>query len=634
MSGDVRAPAPLRPGDPTALGPYELLGRLGQGGMGTVYLATDPHGGHVAIKMIRADLAPDDEFRRRFRSEVERVRQVPPFCTAEVLDADPDHEHPYLVVEYVDGPSLAEVVRQRGPLTAANLHGVAIGVATALTAIHGAGVIHRDLKPRNVLLAPGSPKVIDFGIARAMEATTRHTGTDQLVGTVAYMAPERFGPDGGALTPAADIFAWGAVVTYAGTGRTPFGADSAPATAGRILTQPPDLSNLAGPLRSLIAHALEKDPADRPTARELLDLLLSRGPQRSPAAAAALADQPGLRAAAHEAQAATDHAGDGFPPPGADPGLSVGGALDGPTYAVGLPVTAVAEQPTQAPRRRPRIPAQASAGALPPSSAPGPVPAPAVPSEAGAVRPAAEPVARRRRWWPVVVTLFVILIGGTAVVTGWPRTSGPGGDGSGDATTTTTTTATGGPVNGTLLFSDPLVGRHYWNPSTDREEKAGCSFAGAMIVRRQTAGSFRCQGPLDEQSADQRVDVGVRLLRAGSCASIWFRFADNRGYQVRVCESAVYVGTHKSADTQVYKTFPLDRPVGIGGRPTRISVSAHGDRVQVSRDGERVGQVPLKDPDIDGGRVMLGIFTEPRDRGHVPPFEVAFDNVSVWSLAS
>src|SRR4051812_28639918 len=184
---------PLRPHDPRALGEYEIVGRLGEGGMGTVYLARTAGGVLVAVKMVRADLAHDDEFRLRFRSEVERVRQVPPFCTAEVLDADPDHDRPYLVVEYVDGPTLAHVVEERGPLTAANLHSVAIGVATALTAIHGAGVIHRDLKPRNVLLAPGSPKVIDFGIARAMDAGQSNTitGDGAMVGTVAYMAPER-----------------------------------------------------------------------------------------------------------------------------------------------------------------------------------------------------------------------------------------------------------------------------------------------------------------------------------------------------------------------------------------------------------------------------------------------------------
>ncbi|BCB82285.1 hypothetical protein Pflav_086950 [Phytohabitans flavus] len=223
VSGDQGSrAAPLRKGDPRKLGRYELIGRLGEGGMGVVYLARGADSRQVAIKMIRADLAVDEEFRRRFRSEVNRARQVPPFCTAEVLDADPEHEHPYLVVEYVDGPSLSAVVTERGPLSPANLHALAIGMATALTAIHGAGVIHRDLKPSNVLLPPGSPKVIDFGIARAVEATSHHTATNQWLGTVAYMAPERFGSDASTvITPAADIFAWGAVLAFAGTGRTP-----------------------------------------------------------------------------------------------------------------------------------------------------------------------------------------------------------------------------------------------------------------------------------------------------------------------------------------------------------------------------------------------------------------------------
>ena len=158
--------------------------------MGSVYLADSPQGRTVALKVIRADLAEEPEFRRRFRSEVARAQEVPSFCTAEVLDADPDHDPPYLVVEYVDGPSLSEVVLDRGPLTPANLYGLAIGVATALAAIHSADVIHRDLKPSNVLLAPGTPKVIDFGIARGAHGTDAETRTDQLIGTVAYMAPE------------------------------------------------------------------------------------------------------------------------------------------------------------------------------------------------------------------------------------------------------------------------------------------------------------------------------------------------------------------------------------------------------------------------------------------------------------
>ncbi|SNY33539.1 serine/threonine-protein kinase [Paractinoplanes atraurantiacus] len=270
---------PLRPHDPRTLGEYELLGLLGEGGMGAVYLAQS-RGKTVAVKIIRAEFAAQPEFRGRFRSEVNRARQVPPFCTAAVLDADPEHETPYLVVEYIDGPDLADRVAGDGPLTGGALYSVAVGVATALVAIHGAGVIHRDLKPRNVLLAPGFPKVIDFGIARALESTSEHTRTDQVVGTISYMAPERL--DGGAVTPAVDVFAWGVLVAYAATGRTPFAADTPTATAVRIMTAEPDLAGLPDDLRAVVGRALAKDPADRPSAQDVLDALLTGRPGFTP----------------------------------------------------------------------------------------------------------------------------------------------------------------------------------------------------------------------------------------------------------------------------------------------------------------------------------------------------------------
>jgi hypothetical protein len=277
---DVGAPRgwPLGAEDPGWVGGYQLVSLLGEGGMGRVYLARSPGGRLVALKLIRVEVARREQFRRRFRSEVDRARQVPPFCTAEVLDSDPDHDPPYLVVEYVDGPDLATVVWEHGPLSAANLHGLAIGVATALVAIHGAGVIHRDLKASNVLLAPGSPKVIDFGLARLVDPPGQETSSGELVGTVAYMAPERIEPAGREVTPAADVFSWGGVVAFAGTGRLPFAADSLPAVAARILDEPPDLEDLTENLRPLVEQALAKDPADRPTARELLDRLLTTGP--------------------------------------------------------------------------------------------------------------------------------------------------------------------------------------------------------------------------------------------------------------------------------------------------------------------------------------------------------------------
>jgi eukaryotic-like serine/threonine-protein kinase len=575
MSGDRSEP--LRPRDPRRLGDYELIGRLGEGGMGTVYLATTPAGAQVAVKVIRADLAPDDEFRRRFRSEVARARQVPPFCTAEVLDADPDHEQPYLVVEFVDGPTLADVVEERGPLTAANLHSVAIGVATALTAIHGAGVIHRDLKPRNVLLAPGSPKVIDFGIARATEATGGNTSPDQMVGTVAYMAPERFGLEADSpLTPAADVFAWGGVVAYAGTGRTPFAADSPPATAARILTQPPDLTGLTGTLRDLVARALHKDPAHRPSARELLDLLLD-GPQRPAATAEALADQPDLRAAAAEAQAVT-----GFV--AVEPGL------------IGYDEESIITVPITA---------------MPASSEPSGPPPP-------------EP---RTRWFlPVAVAFLVLAVvaGAMMVVLGPPADEGERAA----SVTESAPTPSPTPVTAPPLISDSLRRERFWKARS--YDKSRCSFDDALIAHRDNADPLRCQGPLDQMPADFRAEVTVRLITKSSCAGIWFRFDESRGYLVRVCQNNIYFGTHKrQGGTKTLRTFWLDTPITLGAT-SRIALTAAGTSLTLLRDGAPVGTVALTDRSITAGRLLLGEFADP-DAKPSGTYEVAFTDISIWA---
>ncbi len=289
--------ARLRPEDPSHVAAYEVVGRLGAGGMGVVYEARARDGRRVAVKVIHAALAGDAGFRARFRSEVARARQVPPFCTAEVLDADPDAAQPYLVVEFVDGPSLAEEVARRGPLSAARLHSLAIGAATALAAIHQAGVIHRDLKPHNVLLAPGSPKVIDFGIARALESATQHTRTDEVVGSINYMAPERFGAATDAVTTAADVFAWGCVVAFAAQGRAPFHSDSAVGVFGRIMGGDPTLTGLTGPLRELVERSLSASPRERPTARELVQALIGPDGDRTEVVRDVFARQPEMRSA-------------------------------------------------------------------------------------------------------------------------------------------------------------------------------------------------------------------------------------------------------------------------------------------------------------------------------------------------
>jgi eukaryotic-like serine/threonine-protein kinase len=266
--------APLRTSDPVRLGSYRLLGRLGQGGMGTVYLGRTAEDRLVAIKVIRADVADDPEFRIRFRREADSARRVARFCTAEVLDANPDAEEPYLVTEFIEGETLARSIATRGPLSAGNLERLAVGVAAALTAIHNAGIIHRDLKPSNVVLSSGGPRVIDFGIARALDSNTQLTSDLQQLGTPAFMAPEQI--EGRPLTPAVDIFAWGGVVAYAGTGRQVFGEGPITALLYRAVHDAPDIEGLTDPLRSIVADALAKDPARRPTSQGLMLRLLGQ----------------------------------------------------------------------------------------------------------------------------------------------------------------------------------------------------------------------------------------------------------------------------------------------------------------------------------------------------------------------
>jgi choline ABC transporter choline binding protein len=230
---------PLRTGDPQELGDYRIHGRLGRGGMGTVYLAEDPQGRRVALKLIHPDLSDDEAFRRRFAREVSAARSVARFSTAAVLDAQLEGETLYIISEYVAGPNLNEAIQAEGPMFSGTLEGLAMGVAAALTAIHGAGVIHRDLKPANVLLSSVGPKVIDFGIARALDEENAVTRSSQLMGTAAYLAPELImGED---ITPASDIFSWGCLVAFAGTGNAPFDAPTVPAVLHQISTAEPNL---------------------------------------------------------------------------------------------------------------------------------------------------------------------------------------------------------------------------------------------------------------------------------------------------------------------------------------------------------------------------------------------------------
>ncbi|MEV5325128.1 protein kinase [Nonomuraea sp. NPDC052634] len=244
--------------------------RLGSGGQGVVYAGRAPGGPLVAIKLLHAHLVADDGARDRFLREVETAKRVAPFCTAQLLDSGFAWSRPYIVSEYVPGPSLQTSVRDDGPRGAAALHRLAINTATALAAIHAAGVVHRDFKPANVLLGPDGPVVIDFGIAKALDQSLSVISS-QPFGSPAYMAPEQI--SGGEVGPPADMFAWAATMYYAATGRRAFGGEGIPATLHAVLTSEPDLTPLDERLRWLLRDCLAKDPARRPASAQVVERL-------------------------------------------------------------------------------------------------------------------------------------------------------------------------------------------------------------------------------------------------------------------------------------------------------------------------------------------------------------------------
>ncbi|MFI6502720.1 protein kinase [Nonomuraea typhae] len=319
---------------PPNVGPYRIVRRLGEGGQGVVYLGEGRDGTRVAVKVLRSG---GDGLAR----EIAAARRVEPFCIAQVLDASAGGT-PYIVTEYVEGPSLAEAGRHTG----ADLQRLAVATATALAAIHRAGVVHRDFKPGNVLLGPDGPRVIDFGIARSGTALTM---TSSIVGTPAYMAPEQLA--GVPVGPAADVFAWAGVMVFAATGRPPFGDDSLPAVITRIQRAVPEFGNLPAPLRPIVTRCLEKDPAMRPSMQDVLFELIGGGHVPPAAPAPAAAGRAG-RPAAPVSSRPPARRGSGTQTPGGQtldrqPSggrmLVVGGAMLGAVVAAGLVVVLVTQ---------------------------------------------------------------------------------------------------------------------------------------------------------------------------------------------------------------------------------------------------------------------------------------------------
>jgi hypothetical protein len=269
---------PLRAGDPEQIGPYRLTGFIGEGGQGIVYRGVTTDGRRVAVKVLHTRLAGDEKARARFLRELDAARRVARFCTAQVLDAAAEDSQPYIVSEYVDGPSLRQVVKRNGPRDAGTVERLAIGTATALAAIHRAGIVHRDLNPANVLLGPDGPRVVDFGISRALESDALES--TERIGTPAYMAPELFLTE--RIGPKADIFAWAGTIIYAATGAPPFGRGGMGVVMHRILNDEPDLSGLPEKLSEVLAAALIKDPELRPDADAVLRAVLGQEPGLEP----------------------------------------------------------------------------------------------------------------------------------------------------------------------------------------------------------------------------------------------------------------------------------------------------------------------------------------------------------------
>ncbi|MFD8015231.1 serine/threonine-protein kinase [Streptomyces sp. NPDC058955] len=256
----------LRREDPRIVGAFRLHRRLGAGGMGVVYLGSDRRGQRVALKVIRPDLAEDQEFRSRFAREVSAARRIRGGCTARLVAADLDAERPWFATQYVPGPSLHDRVAEEGPLRAADVASIGAALSEGLVAVHEAGVVHRDLKPSNILLSPKGPRIIDFGIAWATGASTlTHVGT--AVGSPGFLAPEQV--RGAAVTPATDVFSLGATLAYASMGDSPFGHGSSEVMLYRVVHEEAQLQGVPDALAPLIRACLAKDPEDRPSTLQL-----------------------------------------------------------------------------------------------------------------------------------------------------------------------------------------------------------------------------------------------------------------------------------------------------------------------------------------------------------------------------
>ncbi|MBA9004949.1 protein kinase domain-containing protein [Thermomonospora cellulosilytica] len=484
----------LGPDDPRRIGAYALEAKLGEGGMGAVYLGRREGGPPVAVKVVRPELAGDRAFLARFRDEVRSAKRVASFCTAQVLDHGEDGGRLYMVTEYIQGPSLLEHVSEHGALSPGLLNGVAVGVAAALLAIHSAGLVHRDLKPSNVLLSISGPRVIDFGIARALDVAGAHTQTGQVIGSPGWIAPEMI--LNRPVTPAVDVFAWGCLVAFAGNGRNPFGHGTFQVMAARVVHAEPDLGPLPEPLASLVRRALDKDPAARPTAQELLLSLVGGGGES--AVATTLTEAWGDDLSLEEQ-----------PAPAADADETT--ADPGPLQTATDPHPAATAADTR-PARTPQPP--------PPSPAPEPRPVPdtlppvVAPTER--MGPAGRPPRRRAPVLGAVAGVLIVAAGLVAAINLLPD---------GDRTGTGGTAAPSGPPD------DPMLVRIDFEPGWARECHAR---VGRLVPGREVAQARQIlQGEgcdVLPQWSPKKDQIAFTRWRAGAETSeIWVMNADGSG---------------------------------------------------------------------------------------------------------
>ncbi|MFF7244844.1 transporter substrate-binding domain-containing protein [Embleya sp. NPDC008237] len=374
--------------DPQWIGSFAVLGRLGAGGMGQVFLARSPGGRLVAVKTVHAELAADPHFRRRFAAEISAMRRIGGFWTAAFVDADAEAETPWLATAYISGPSLTQAVTAHGPLPESSARLLAAGLAESLVAIHAVGLVHRDLKPSNVLLTADGPRVIDFGIARLVHGTNELTRTGHLVGSPGFLSPEQ--ARGDEVGPASDVFAVGLVLTYATTGGSAFGTGEAAQLLFRVVYEEPRLDAVPEGLRPVVAACLHKDPAERPTPARLLGLL---GGSARPAADDWLP-------AAHSALVRNRPA-EPVSEPATEPVTATEAEAVGvpPTYPRQPPGAVTATAPPAGAGQPPSRPAQPAAPAWSPASAQAPTPAQA-PASARAPEWAPVPVPPRPEFAP------------------------------------------------------------------------------------------------------------------------------------------------------------------------------------------------------------------------------------------